>query len=401
MLKALRAMLPGGQKGKTIDEIAREIDDAGYGRSFAGKSVTSVSALQVSAVYACVRIISEGVATLPFRVYREENGERLVDRKNPIYRLLAQKPNAWQTPAEFLEGLVFNAAFAADGFAIKNVVRGEVRELLPVMPGQVRERQASDYSISYDVTTAGGVLNFAADQMFHLRGPFRGGGANAPKPIQMARNAIGLAIASEELQSKLFDNGGRPGGILSTPAGLSPDARDALRKEWKESFGGTRNAFKVAVLDGENTFEQMAMSGVDAQTLESRRFQVEEVCRYFNVFPQVVMHTDKTTTYASAESFFSGHVRQTLRPWGVRVAQAADRDIGDQEGPLTSEFDTSPLTQATVKDQSEADRSDVELGILTRNEVRTRRGLPPIAGLDDPLTPMNMNEGGSDASTTA
>jgi HK97 family phage portal protein len=401
MLKALRAMLPGGQKGKTIDEIAREIDDAGYGRSFAGKSVTSVSALQVSAVYACVRIISEGVATLPFRVYREENGERLVDRNNSIYRLLAQKPNAWQTPAEFLEGLVFNAAFAADGFAIKNVVRGEVRELLPVMPGQVRERQASDYSISYDVTTAGGVLNFAADQMFHLRGPFRGGGANAPKPIQMARNAIGLAIASEELQSKLFDNGGRPGGILSTPAGLSPDARDALRKEWKESFGGARNAFKVAVLDGENTFEQMAMSGVDAQTLESRRFQVEEVCRYFNVFPQVVMHTDKTTTYASAESFFSGHVRQTLRPWGVRVAQAADRDIGDQEGPLTSEFDTSPLTQATVKDQSEADRSDVELGILTRNEVRTRRGLPPIAGLDDPLTPMNMNEGGSDASTTA
>lgn len=379
------------KSSRTLDEIAEAID--GHGSyAFAGKAVTEETALQVLALYACMRVISEGVASLPFRVYRDEGDEIRVDRDNQLYRLMAQKPNDFQTPFEFIEKLVFCAAFLGHGFAIKNVVGNETRELLPVLPGQVRILQTPDFEISYEVATDQGKLRIPRDKMFHLRGPVLDVSGKISNVVKLARNALGLSIAAEETVAKFYDNGGRPGGILTTPNSLDLESRASLTAAWKKAFGGSKNAGGVAVLDSDMKYDAIMMSGVDAQTMEQRGFEVEEVCRAANVFPQMIMRTDKTATFASAEAFFDAHVRHTLRPWGLRLAQTADRDIGDQTGPLYGHFDTRELTRGSIKDETEHDRAMAELGIMTRNEIRASRGLPPLPGLDDPLTPLNMNQ---------
>jgi HK97 family phage portal protein len=378
---------------RPFDEVIARLDDA-YGQSIAGMPVTATTALQVATVLACVKVIADGCATPPLHVFREGGDKRRELARNiPEYRLLNRRPNDWQTSLEFRRTMTLHAALTGNALAVKVKAGNRVRELIPVPPGQYTIERTERYEVVFRVHDQFGFVGtFRHDEVFHLPNLswdfWRG--INA---VRLAASAIGLSMAAETTQAKLHENGGRPSGILTTDAKLTPDVVARLKEMWGAFSRANRNG--VAVLDGGLKFMSMAMTGVDAQHVETRRLQVEEICRAFGVFPLMVGHSDKTSTFASSEAFFAAHVKHTLAPWHALWTQRLDEFVLDGAGPLWVEFDTRYLLAGSMKDRAVWARTMAELGIYTRNELRDEEGRDPLPGLDEPLTPMNM--GGSPA----
>jgi HK97 family phage portal protein len=368
------------------------------GKSKAGVAVNVDSALRVSTVLACTRVLAEGVAQLPLRLYRQDAkaGKQLADDL-PLYKVLARKPNGWMTSFELREALMWHAVLGGNGLAVKVIVNGETRELLPVAPGCTTIRRLPDWSLLYDIRDQDGPIGtFTQAQVFHLRGPswntFRG-----LDIIQLARDAIGLAIATEENHSRLFSNGARPGGILSTSTSLTDEAIKRLRTGWEKAQSGLDRAYKTAVLDSGITWTPMGMTGVDAQALEARRYQVEEVCRFMRVFPQMVASSDKTSTYASAEQFFLAHVVHSLGPWIERFEQTAYRDLIDgqvdqSKGEVTVKLIVQGLLRGDAKTRADFYTKLYGIGVLNPNEIRELEERNPYEGGDAYRVPLNMVE---------
>jgi HK97 family phage portal protein len=263
-----------------------------------------------------------------------------------------------------------------------------VRELIPVKPGNYTIEQTARYEVVFRIHDEWGEIGtLTEDQVLHLPNAqwefWRGMNA-----VRLAASAIGLSMAAETTQAKLHENGGRPGGILSTDKTLTGETVARLKEMWGAFSRTARHG--VAVLDGGLRFFPMAMTGVDAQHVETRRLQVEEICRAFGVFPLMVGHSDKTSTFASSEAFFAAHVKHTLAPWHEMWTQRLDEFVLDGAGPLWAEFDTRYLLAGSMKDRAVWARTMAELGIYTRNELRDEEGRDPLPGLDEPLTPMNM-----------
>jgi HK97 family phage portal protein len=261
-----------------------------------------------------------------------------------------------------------------------------------VQPGRFQIDRVSRYDVLYRVYDDFGLIgNFGAEDVFHLPN-WQWDAIKSLDAVALARSAIGLSVAAESNQASLHMNGGRPAGILTTTNALSNEALERLRTAWRDFTTTNRNG--TAILDNGTGYTPLAFNGVDAQHLETRRFQVEEICRSFDVFPIMIGHSDKTATFASSEAFFAGHLKHTLAPWHQAWAQRLDEFVLDGQGPLYCEFDTRYLTAGAMKDRALWARTMAELGIYTRNELREEEGKDPLPGLDDPLTPMNMAPGG-------
>lgn len=367
------------------------------GRSKTGVVVTLNRALQVSTVLGGCRVLAEGISQVPFRVLEKTGGRREVAEKHPVHELLARRPNEFQTPFEFRETAMFHAVLAKGFFALKNRdSRGVVRELLPLMPENVLVKQDAAWGVTYEVTDRkGSVGTFAARDMFVVRGPSWNGYA-AMQVLDLAREVLGLHIATEEAQARLHANGARPGGIISVEGGLSPDAKKRIVEAFVDSATGLAKVGKVAVLDQAAKFQTMTMTGVDAQTLEARRFQIEEACRIIRVFPQMLGYSDKTSTYASAESFFIAHVVHSLGPWFKRWEDAAGRDLLTQEevaNGMSARFFPAALMRGDAAARSTFYKEAILTGWMTRNEARELEDMNPLDGLDRPLRPLNMGDG--------
>lgn len=205
------------------------------------------------------------------------------------------------------------------------------------------------------------------------------------------RESVGLSIAAERSQATLHANGGRPAGVLSTDQKVSPEVAERLKESWRQFTTTNKNG--TAVLDNGFKYTALAMSGVDQQQIEQRRFQIEEVARAFGVFPIMIGHSDKAATYASAEAMFSSHLIHTLAPWHALWTQRIDEFLLDGSGPLYVEFDTRYLTQGSMKDRAEWARTMIEMKIMTRNEVRDSFGLDATEGGDEFWSPANVAGG--------
>lgn len=377
----------------TYDQIAGLIDGVSGG-SVAGVAVTDKSALQVSTVLACVKVIADGCATPDLHVYREKrDGSRERATNIPEYRLLSRRPNEWQTSFEWRRQMTIHAALTGAGLSIK--VRGDngrVRELIPVQPGRWDVRKVSRYEVRYRCWDEFGLIGeFEPDAVFVLNGVQWDwiGSLNA---VALARSAIGLAMATEKSQASMHENGLRPTGIYSTDGVLNAEQYAKLTAHLKDKAGPSK-AGTPLILDRNTKWQSTAITGVDAQHVETRRLQIEEICRAYGVFPIMVGHSDKTSTFASSEAFFAAHVKHTLAPWHKAWEQRFDEMLLDGSGPLFAEFDTRYLLAGSMRDRSQWARTMAELGIYTRNEIRDEEGKDPIPGLDDPLTPLNMTSG--------
>lgn len=332
------------------------------------------TAIQVSTVFACCRVIGEGLAQVPLKLMQDKGGKKLPAKNNPLYDVLAYKPNAWQTSFEYREMMAWHLVLTGNHYSyINRLNSGVITELIPLEPKNVTVKQKADYSLVYEVRGTDGTTMLApASAIWHVRGPSQNGylGLDA---VKLAREAIGLAHSSEEASARLQDNGVRPSGVYSVEGTLNPDQYKALAKWITENASGAENAGKPLILDRAAKWVNTQMTGVDAQSLETRRFQIEEICRFFRVMPIMVGYSDKAMTYASAEQMFLSHVVHTLAPWYQRIEQSIDANLltdADRAAGLYANFVEEGLLRGSSVDTKESILGYVNGGILTPNEGR-------------------------------
>lgn len=374
----------------TLDQLAARLDLAGGGTSAAGEVVSVTRALQVSTVFACIESIASGCAVPTLDVFTDdEAGRPKIAKDAPQRRVLHRRPNEWQTSLEWRRTMTAHAALTGNGFSVPTYVDGVLKEMIPVLPDQVHIEDIGRYQRIYRVHDEWGEIGvFDASAIFHLPG-LMWNGKEGMDALRVAREAVGLSRAIERGQSREQMNGGRPSGIIYTDQTLDttngPKVIERIKEGWHNVSSGADRG-KVGVLDWGFRFQPLSFSAVDAQLLETRRFQVEEICRAFGVFPQMVMHTDKASTFASAEAFFAAHERQTIRKWQQIWVQRLDEFALDGAGPLYAKFDNREIDAATLKDRGEYFARMTGAGgtaqIMTVNEIRIEMGLPPMPGGD-------------------
>lgn len=395
------------RKSMTLDQLGGMMGWIGWGTA-SGQTVNAHTAIDTTAVFCAARVIAEGIGQMPQRLVKVtevDNGLTRFDVQSGhwAHRLMAVKPNGWQTPFEFVEGMVFGAAIAGGSIAIKNTIGREVRELLPVPVGAWSIEQLQDYSLRVRVDYADKTHGyFELDQVFYLRGPSLDGFRGIPA-VRAAREAIGLSRALEKQQSRLAGHGGKPSGVLSFAEKLSQETVTQLRKTWHERFGPDGEG-GIAVLDGDAKFHSMTMTNVDAQYIETRKLQIEEIARAFRVQPIMLMQADKAATFASAEQMFRTHVVHTLGPWVRRWEDACHRDILSHQPDLRIDLDERNLLRGDFKDQAEYFTKALGAGgtpaWMTQDEVRADAGLPPLGGAAAVLSSgAMMPEGNANAAT--
>lgn len=395
-MKLFNWMFGRRAKELTYDQIAGLIDDR-IGGLVAGYAVSDKTALQVTTVLACVRAIADGCATPALHVYRDDSERRRQLATNvPEYRLLARRPNEWQTSFEWRRMMTIHAALCGAGLSIK--VRGanrRVRELIPVEPGRWSVDKVSRYELRYRCWDEFGLIGeFGSDDVFVLNN-LQWQWHKQLNAVALARSAIGLAIATERSQEQFHANALRPSGAWTVNQKLTQEQHEKLTR-WVKTMATREKQGDPLILDNDAKWQPLTMSGVDAQHVETRRLQIEEICRAYGVFPIMVGHSDKTATFASSEAFFAAHLVHTLMPWHTAWTQRIDEMLLDGSGPLWAEFDTRYLRAGSMKDRAQWARTMTEMGIYTRNEIRDEEGKDPLDGLDTPLTPMNMTQGRND-----
>lgn len=379
---SLRARVAAAWNGLTKNgdgpygSLSPFIDVYGGGRSSAGQTVNFSTALQVSTVLAVVRVLCDGVAQVPLKLYRDRDDGKGADpaTDHALYRVLYRRPNPWQTSFRFRETMMMHLVLCNNFFAFKNMIGGQVRELIPFEPGNVSVTQNPDLSLTYKVRDKSGAQReFPQEAILHLRGPSWNSWMGM-EAVKLARESIGLTMAIEADQAGLYRNGVRSSGTYSVEGTMTADQYKDLRQFIKDHQLGDSGG--PLILDRKAKYLQTTMTGVDAQTLESRRFQVEECCRPFRVMPIMVGHADKAATYASAEQMFLAHVVHTLCPWYERLQQDFDVQLLDPEKDdgVYSKFVVNALMRGTS--QARADYYKAMLGAPgqkgwgSQNEVR-------------------------------
>lgn len=377
MLSPIRSWLGGRQASGT--QIA---GPNGYGYSSA-VTVTEETALQVSAVWACVRLISQTVASLPLVVYRRTPNGREVVTDHWFARLMAGKPNQYQTRYEFWEHQVANLALHGNLYAKKTILAGEIRGLLPMNPLQV-ETKLIGGKVAHLFGIDGRTEAMAAESVWHAK--MNGDLIVGRSPLQFGRNLIGVAQAAEQAVTKIYANGGKRAGVLSLDRLLTKDQREAIRANFDSVTTGTDE--RLLVLEMGMKFDPVSMSPQDIELLASRRFQIEEICRWFGVPSVLVNDTSGSTTWGSGiEQIVGGFYKLNLRPYleaienSIQTHLFSDADRAAYE----VEFDFEGLLRADQKTRYDGYRTGITAGVLTPNEARAMEWLPAKEGGDQLL----------------
>tara|TARA_R110002020_G_scaffold273792_1_gene488954 strand:+ start:2038 stop:3552 length:1515 start_codon:yes stop_codon:yes gene_type:complete len=362
------------------------------GTTPAGISVNATTALNYSAVYAAVRLISESVASLPLHTYeRLPDGKRRT-REHDVAKLLAISPNRRMTSFTFRETIMGHVLTWGNGYA--EIVRdgsGNPVELLPITPDRMRVEQDSDGTVRYIVDEN---ITLMADDVFHIAG-LGFDGLIGYSPITLAKNCIGLGLAAERFGSSFFSNSARPAGVLSHPNRLSQEAAGRLKDTWQQTYGGSSNVGKTAILEEGMAWQNIGVSNNDAEFLATRKFQITEVARWYNVPPHKIGDLDKAT-FSNIEHQAIEYVTYTLRPWLVRFETEVSRKLFRNDEPLFSEFQVDGLLRGDTKTRYDSYKIAKETGWLSVNEIRALENLNPVDGGDAFTQPMNMDTVGSD-----
>lgn len=359
-----------------------------YPESSSGASVTPLKALEVATVRACVTVLANGVAQPALKVYRERADGRGADPypEHPLYRVLHRRPNSWQTSFEFRRTMMFHILLAGDFFAFKSRVGKQIAELIPLEPGRVAVGRNRDLSLYYDVDGVDGSRRrFAQADIWHVPGPSWNSWSGLDA-TRLARESIGLAMATEAAHAALHRNGVQTSGVYSVEGELDSEQYTQLQA-WIVAQIGAANRYKPFVLDRNAKFLQTGMKGVDAQHLETRRHQIEEICRGFGVFPQMIGHAgDQAPTFASAEQFFIAHKVYGLGPYHEAIQQSIDVNLIDEEG-VFAKFNPDAMIRGDMKSEAEyfakALGSGGSDGWMTANQIREIKDWNPVEGGDE------------------
>lgn len=360
------------------------------GGSSAGKNVNERSAMQMTAVYSCVRILAEAVAGLPLHLYRykEDGGkERAID--NNLYHLLHDEPNKEMSSFIFRETLMTHLLLWGNAYAqiIRNG-KGEVVALYPLMPNKMQVDRNENGELYYIYTrssdeakTMEGVTVYLTPRdVLHIPG-LGFDGLVGYSPIAMAKNAIGLAIATEEYGAKFFANGAAPSGVLEHPGTIKDPSR--LRENWNSTFGGSANSGKVAVLEEGMKYTPISISPEQAQFLETRKFQIDEIARIFRVPPHMVGDLEKSS-FSNIEQQSLEFVKYTLDPWVIRWEQSLSRALlnEDEKRKYFFKFNLEGLLRGDYESRMSGYAVARQNGWMSANDIRELENMDKIPAED-------------------
>jgi len=345
-----------------------------------GVPVTPFTALQSMAVYGCVRAISQDIAMLtPIIRKRVSNGYRRVT-DHPLLKLF-RRPNRWQTWFEFISYIISSVCLRGNAFVV--VVRdryGDPIELVPIAPDRATIMLSDDGEMYYRINSRriGQGIVIPPDDMIHLKNISMDGYVGV-SPIAIAQDAIGLALATQQHGGVLFRQGGQISGVIEFPGPLSAEASQRIANSWRETHSGVQNAHKVAVLEEGGKFEKIAMTNEDSQFLETRRFQVVDICRIYGVPPHRLGELDKATLN-NIEQQNQQYVDSALKPTTESIEQLFDWHLlfEDERKDLGCKFDFDDMTRGDLKTRFEAYQIGTLNGWLNRNEVRAKENYDPI-----------------------
>lgn len=349
-----------------------------FGMSGSGKPVNAQSAIQLSTVYACVRVISETVTSLPLGVYEatDDGSQKATDHS--LYFLLHDEPNSEMTSFVLREVMLAHLLLYGNSYCqILRSGRNQITELYPLLPDHMEVDRDKNGTLTYTYSTSTGQrVIMAPEEVLHIPG-LGFDGVMGYSPIALERNAIGLGIASEEYGSKFFSNGARPSGILTHPNTVKNPA--ALRESWNSIYGGSGNANRVAILEEGMRFEPIAIPNNEAQFLETRKFQVDEICRIFRVPPHLVGDLEHAT-FSNIEHQSIDFAVHTIRPWLVRIEQSMNRALfsDEEKGRFYVQFNIDGLMRGDYKSRMEGYAIARQNGWMSANDIRALENQNPI-----------------------
>lgn len=382
-------------KNRKKSRDAPKVEDRTVGSSFtffmgnssSGKTVTERSAMQMTAVYACVRILSEAVAGLPLHFYRykaDGSKEKAIDSN--LYHLLHDEPNPEMSSFVFRETLMTHLLLWGNAYAqiIRNG-KGEVIALYPLMPNKMSVDRDENGKLYYTYTRSdcepnamnGSSVVLEPKDVLHIPG-LGFDGLVGYSPIAMAKNAIGLAIATEEFGSKFFANGAAPSGVLEHPGTIKDPSR--VREAWQSQFGGSGNSGKVAVLEEGMKYTPISISPEQAQFLETRKFQINEIARIFRVPPHMVGDLEKSS-FSNIEQQSLEFVKYTLDPWVVRWEQSLSRSLlsEDEKKQYFFKFNLEGLLRGDYQSRMNGYAIARQNGWMSANDIRELEDLDKLS----------------------
>lgn len=379
-MKLLDIFFPRKGKSKSRDKPKNHVSDNRYrfftGGTSSGNHVTEHSAMQMSAVYSCVRILSETVASLPLNVYEYTDLGSTKAIKHPLYRILHDEPNTEMTSYIFRETLMTHLLLWGNAYAqiIRNG-KGEILGLYPLMPDRMKVDRDSNGKIIYEYRTNNKIYVLASIDVLHIPG-LGFDGLVGYSPIAMAKNAIGMSMAAEEYGATFFSNGATPSGILEHP-GTVKNAQ-AMRESWLQGFSG-KNSHKVAILEEGMKYTPISISPNEAQFLETRKFQINEIARIFRVPPHMVGDLEKSS-FSNIEQQSLEFVKYTLDPWVSRWEQSIVKKLlrEDEKDKYYVKFNVDGLLRGDYQSRMNGYSIGRQNGWMSANDIRRLENLDLI-----------------------
>ncbi|WP_040758950.1 phage portal protein [Sporosarcina newyorkensis] len=349
-----------------------------FGSTNSGKTVNERTAMQTTAVYACVRILAETIASLPLHTYVNNESGKEKARGHPIYTLLSDSPNSEMTSFVFRETLMGHLLLWGNSYSqIIRDGRGKVIALYPLLPDKMEVRRAENGEIYYLYHSDGQDHHLRNTDVLHIPG-LGFDGLIGYSPIAMAKNAIGMALATEEYGAKFFANGANPGGVLEHPGVVKDPKR--VRDSWNQVYQGTSNAHRVAVLEEGMKFSPIGIPPEQAQFLETRKYQTEEICRIFRVPPHLVGDLERAT-FSNIEHQSISFVVHTIRPWLVRIEQSINKALFTEEEreKYFVSFVVDGLLRGDYESRMKGYSIGIQNGFMSPNDVRSLENMNPIS----------------------
>ena len=355
------------------------------GGTSSGKRVNERSAMQMTAVYSCVRILSEAVASLPLHVYRNTDTGTEKATDHPLYTILHDEPNPEMTSFVFRETLMTHLLLWGNAYAqiIRNG-KGEVIALYPLMPDRMSVDRDENGQLYYEYLVSSddapvnkkSIVRLSPSDVLHIPG-LGFDGLVGYSPIAMAKNAIGLAIATEEYGSKFFANGAAPSGVLEHPGTIKDPNR--IRESWQQTFGGSQNSGKIAVLEEGMKYTPISISPEQAQFLETRKFQINEIARIFRVPPHMVGDLEKSS-FSNIEQQSLEFVKYTLDPWVSRWEQSIVRTLltPEEKKKYYVKFNLDGLLRGDYQSRMNGYAIGRQNGWMSANDIRELENLDRI-----------------------
>ncbi len=377
----------GQARDKPVDKAA----DAGYsflfGRTTSGKPVNERTAMQTTAVYACVRILAEAIASLPLHVYeyQDDGGKKLV-HDHSLYYLLHDEPNPEMTSFVFRETLMSHLLIWGNAYA--QIIRdgaGRVLGLYPLLPDKMDVQRDDKGNIYYVYSRNSdenpmfkeyGNIKLKAEDVLHIPG-LGFDGLIGYSPIAMAKNAVGMTLACEEYGASFFANGANPGGVLEHPGVLKDPSK--VRESWNSVYRGVNNAHKIAVLEEGMKYQQIGIPPEEAQFLETRKFQINEIARLYRIPPHMVGDLDKSS-FSNIEQQSLEFVKYTLDPWVIRWEQSLQRSLllPGEKGKYFIKLNVDGLLRGDYQSRMNGYAVGRQNGWFSANDIREMENMNPI-----------------------